>query len=151
MLHGINDDGDDEDRGLGPRQLGTRDMTVGIVGPHERFTVLDRLAVVMAGFNLLGLLLFPIAGRSFAGMFEDLGSRANLPLLTRLATSTWFPLALALPVAASLVIGLQARRPLPRRRAWVVGAFVLGGLAFGLCVVGMYLPIFAIAGALKME
>ena len=98
-----------------------------------------------------GCLNFPIAGRSFAGMFEDMGSRATLPLLTRLATSAWFPLVLALPVAAFLVFGRQACRPLQRRRAWVVGAFVLGGFAFGLCLVGVYLPVFAVAGAVKAE
>ncbi len=119
--------------------------------PHERFTILDWLGTVAAGFSVVGLLLFPIAGWSFAGMFEDMGSRASLPLLTRLATSAWFPLALAVPVVVSLAFGLRASTRLSRRLAWVVGAVILVGAAFGLCLIGTYLPVFAIAGAVKAE
>ena len=50
-----------------------------------------------------------------------------------------------------VVGGMRRAVPLPRRRAFVVGAFVLGGVGFGLCLVGIYLPIFAIAAALKAD
>lgn len=116
----------------------------------ERFTVLDWIGVVLAAFSAVGLLLFPVAGRTFAGMYKDFGSSGDLPGLTRLATSAWFPPLLALFVGASIAMGLR-RRPLGVRRAWVVSAFVLGGVSFGLCLVGAYLPVFAIAGAVRAE
>ena len=118
---------------------------------REPFTVLDWVGTVAAGFSFVSLLTFPIAGRAFASMFESVGTPASMPLLTQLATSIWFPLLLALPVGACLGLGLRLHRPLPTRRALVVSAFVLGCLFFGLCLIGTYLPIFAIASAVKAE
>lgn len=126
-------------------------MQASTASAREPFTALDWIGVVAAGFSCVSLLAFPIAGRAFAQMFEDVGSRASMPLLTQLATSFWFPLVLAVPVGTCLGFGLQRRRPLQGRRAWVAGAFVLGCLFFGLCLVGTYLPVFAIADAVKAE
>lgn len=114
----------------------------------QAFTVLDWLGTVVAGFSALALAMFPITGRSFAGMFNDLGSRAELPLLTRLATTTWFPLLLVIPVVTTLALGLRGRHALSTRRLWIVSAFLLGGVSFAVCLVGVYLPIFSIAGAI---
>jgi hypothetical protein len=33
----------------------------------------------------------------------------------------------------------------------IVGAFALGAIGLGLCLVGLYLPIFALARAVKAE
>jgi hypothetical protein len=120
--------------------------------PEPRpFTILDWVGMAAAGFSALGLLVFPVAGRSFAAMFQDFGSPEHLPTLTKLATSWWFPMLFGLLVAIGLVLGTRRASPLGRRRAWIVGAFVLGGAAFALCLVGAYLPIFAVAGAMKAE
>ena len=98
------------------------------VTASERFSTLDWIGAVFASFSAFGLLMFPLAGRTFAGMFNDLGSRETLPLLTKLATSMWFPVVLAVPVIAALIMGFRQNRPLTSRRAWVVGAFVLAGV-----------------------
>ena len=117
----------------------------------QRFTVLDWLGTVVAGFSAVGLLLFPVAGRSFGSMFRDLGSGSHLPTLTTLAISGWFPMLLGLLVGTGVVVGVRPTVPLARRRILIVGAFVLGGIGFGLCLVGVYLPIFAIAGAVRAD
>ncbi len=117
----------------------------------DRLTTLDRMGIVIASSTAIGLMLFPVAGATFSGMFTDVGASKDLPLLTRLATSAWFPLLLVLPVVACLVMGLRRKTPLAVRRAWIVGAFALGCVSFALCLVGMYLPVFAIANAIRAE
>src|SRR5205814_4161804 len=62
----------------------------------ERLTTLDRMGTVIASFAAIGLMLFPVAGTTFSGMFKDVGAGKDLPLLTKLATSAWFPLLLVL-------------------------------------------------------
>jgi hypothetical protein len=115
----------------------------------ETFGVLDGLGAALAALGALALATFPTAGGNFAAMFEDFGSLSELPLLTRLATTTWFPLLLAATVAGMLGVGFGRRAP--ARRYWLLGAVVLGAAGFALCLVGVYLPIFAIAGAIKAD
>jgi hypothetical protein len=109
------------------------------------------MGIVIASFAAIGLMLFPVAGATFSGMFKDVGAGKDLPLLTKLATSAWFPLLLVLPIVACLALGLRRKSPLVVRRAWIVGAFALGCVSFALCLVGMYLPVFAIANAVRAE
>lgn len=118
---------------------------------QESFTTFDWVGVILTGFATLGLLLFPFVGRTFSVMFEDLSDKGALPLLTRLATSAWFPLLLALPGGVGLALCLQRRRPLGHRRACIVGAFVFCGIAIALCIVGVYLPLFKLADAVHAE
>ncbi len=118
---------------------------------EEEFTVLDWIGAIVAGSFSLALLLFPIAGQTFSSMFRDFGSSDQLPLLTQAAVSSWFPIALAAVALATLARGIRATIPLRRRRKWVVCAFLLGGFGFGLCLVGAYLPIFSLAGAVRAE
>jgi hypothetical protein len=120
-------------------------------GSAQQFTVLDWIGTVVAGSTGLGLLLFPFASRTFASMFRDFGPAANLPALTRLVISGWFPMLLGLVVIAGVVAGVRRAGSLSKRRAVLVGAFVLGGVSFGVCLVGLYLPIFAIANAVKAD
>jgi hypothetical protein len=115
------------------------------------FTALDWLGMMHAGFSALGLLLFPVAGRSFGSMFRDLGSGEQLPALTKLAISGWFPILLGLVVLSLVLTGLRRALPLSRRRLALVGAFVLGGAGIGVCLIGIYLPIFAVADAVQAE
>jgi hypothetical protein len=112
---------------------------------REPLTTLDSIGAALAGFTSLGLLAFPIAGRSFATMFEDFGSRVQLPLLTRLATSIWFPPTLGVLVAAWVVAGIVGRLPMSQRRGCIVGAFIGGCVGIALCLIGAYLPIFELA------
>ena len=114
----------------------------------QDFTTLDWIGTLIAATTALGLLVFPIAAQSFATMFREFGSR-DLPALTRLALSWWFPVVLALPVIATFGLGLRGSAPIQHRRAWVVVAFVLGCFGIGICLVGVYLPIFSLAGSIK--
>jgi hypothetical protein len=119
--------------------------------PSQSFTTLDWIGTVVTGTNALGLLLFPLAGRSFALMFQEFGAENKLPALTHLAISWWFPMMFGVLVAAGVVLGIRRTTPIERRRAWIVGAFVLGGVGFGVCLAGVYLPIFALADAIQGE
>src|ERR1019366_7574665 len=96
----------------------------------DGFTVLDWIGTIVTGFAALPLLLFPFKSRSLLGIYKDLGSLDDLPILTRLVTSHWFPVLLGLLVVTGVSAGLQAR-PLGRRRAFIVGAFVLAGVGYG--------------------
>lgn len=114
-------------------------------------TVLDWIGVAVAASSGVGLATFPVVGQRFATMFDDLGPRAALPLLTRLVLTTWFPLGLALFVVVAIAIGLRGARALAARRAWIVGAFLVGAAGFATCFVGVYMPVFALAGAIKAD
>ncbi len=95
---------------------------------------------------MLALLLFPVAARSFAGMYRDFGGPT--PVLTQLVLAGWIPIGVAVPSLAALALG-AFNRTLGRRRAFVVGAFALGGVGLGVSLVGLYLPLFALANALS--
>ncbi len=119
---------------------------------RESFTTLDWVGTIVAAFAGVGLLLFPLAGRSYAAMYRDFGSHEQLPALTKLATSGWFPTVLATVVVSCMVLGVfRPGTPLSVRRAWIVGAFLVGCAGFALCLVGTYLPVFALAGAVRPE
>lgn len=115
----------------------------------EGFTVLDWIGAVLSAFGVLGLLVFPIAGRTFARMYDDVSGSSDLPIVTRLATSVWFPLLLAIPAIACLALALRRGTALRRRRALVVGAFLSSATSFGVCLVGVYLPLFTLARAIR--
>ena len=116
----------------------------------ERFSTLDRMGTVAALFAALALLSFPIFGHNFATMFQDFGSPEHLPTLTRLAVTWWFPVSLGLLVTAVILAG-GSPLPLKVRRACIVVAFLVGCIGLGLCVVGVYLPVFQLADAVKAE
>jgi MFS family permease len=115
------------------------------------FTVGDWIGTVIAGFAATGLLLFPVVGRSFASMFRDFGDANELPALTRLAISGWFPAALGITAVVGLGAGTRRSARLSRRRAFIVAAFIVGCVGIGLCLVGVYLPIFSIAGKVTAD
>ena len=84
-------------------------------------------------------------------MFRDLGSANHLPTLTRLVISGWLPVILGLFVVSGVVVGVRGPIPLSGRRTLIVLAFVIGGVGFAVCLVGLYLPIFAVADAIKED
>jgi hypothetical protein len=118
-------------------------------GSDGRFTALDWIGTAVTLLAALGLLYFPIAGRTFAGMFADFGGARPLPTLTALAISWWFPLALGLATGGGVALGLRRASTLGRRRAWIVGAFLFAGLGLTLCLIGAYLPVFELADKIK--
>jgi hypothetical protein len=115
----------------------------------QRLTALDGIAVFLTGLLAAGLVAFPFAvGRSFERLFADFGATSP-PALTRLVLSVWFPCALGALVAGGPVLACIPAVPLVYRRRVLVAAFVLGCVSVGVCLVGLYLPVFALAEGIK--
>jgi hypothetical protein len=113
-------------------------------------TVLDWIGVFLTILVGLDLLAFPVIGARYQALYADFGSH-GLPLLTRLAVSLWFPPMVGALVAAAIAVGLTRRFALRARRSLVAVAFVLGAICLALCWVGVYLPIFQLAGQIRSE
>lgn len=111
-------------------------------------TAVDMVAVVVAGLAALALAVFPFIAASFARIFRDLGG--DLPVFTRMVLVPWQPV-LALVSAGLIVFGLRAPRALRARRVAIAAAFAVAFFSFAACVVGLYLPIFAMAGSIKAD
>lgn len=114
------------------------------------FTVMDWVGVVGAGLAVLGLLAFPMVAASFSAMYADFGG-SSLPALTNFVTLPFTPLLLASVPLGLLIFGLRPGVSLGHRRVQVVAAFVLSWIFVAVSVVGLYLPIFEIAGAITAE
>ena len=113
----------------------------------ERFQSFDWALAFGASAGAIGLFLFPIMGSTFADMFRDFGD-ARLPALTRLVISGWFPPLMGLCVALATARGIRGALPLVQRRLWILGAMVFAGLMIGVCVVGVYMPIFTLGSGI---
>jgi hypothetical protein len=118
----------------------------------QAFTTLDWIGAILAVGLSLALLIFPFAwGRSVALTFEDLNA-AQLPSLTTLVLSQWFAPLLGTSAAVGTVVGGASKTvPIGRRRACVVAGFLVALIGFTVCLVGAYLPMFEIAGAIKAD
>lgn len=113
----------------------------------DGLTAGDWIGVVLVGLCAVFCFQFPfIVGPPFAKMFRDFGSA--LPPLTELGLTTWFPLMLGLNPASVAFYAVAGQHSLKRRRALIVGAFVLGMIAVSVLVAAMYQPAFQIAGTL---
>jgi hypothetical protein len=117
---------------------------------EERLQSLDVAGLVLSTFGAIGLFLFPLASAPFGAMFKDLGN-AELPLLTRVALTTWFPISLGGLAVACAFLGARLRGSLSRRRALILVAVIAAAGGMIACVIGMYLPIFTLAGSIKAE
>jgi hypothetical protein len=119
---------------------------------REELSALDGIAVATTSLQAAFLCAFPwLAGRFFQSMFADIGTASPLPLLTRLAVTVWFPVTLGATTASGPVLGCIPAVPLAIRRRTLIAAFVFGCAAIGACLVGLYLPIFELAGKIKAE
>lgn len=86
---------------------------------------------------------------TYRAMFSEFAT--ELPLFTRLALSLWLPLgfvalSVGLVTAAAL---LRTNLGIGNRRALAVLAFVVALAGVATCIVGVYLPIFQLAGAIE--
>jgi hypothetical protein len=117
---------------------------------EERLQSLDIAGIVTSALGAIGLFLFPLASAPFAAMFKDLGG-AELPVLTRVALTAWFPLLLGGIASTCAFLGARLRGSISRRRALIVVAVLVAGAGVIACVIGMYLPIFTLAGSIKAD
>ncbi|MBN2494151.1 MAG: hypothetical protein JXR96_06140 [Deltaproteobacteria bacterium] len=123
--------------------------------PHPRastqldaLSALDWIGLALSAMAATALVVAPwTAGPSFRAMFADFA--CELPALTELCLSVWFPPSLAVPAIALAVAALTGRRSTWLRRVLIAGAFfaALAGLAAFAC--GLYAPIFDLAGAVQ--
>jgi len=116
---------------------------------HGHLTAVDGIAVFVTALLTAFLLAFPLwVAPAFEAMFRDFGA-ASVPALTRLVLSRWLPLGLAATTAVGPVLACIPAIPIAYRRGVLVAALVFGCAAVGVCLVGLYAPIFALAGAIK--
>lgn len=111
-------------------------------------TVFD---VIAFGFSALGVLwslvmVLAVAPR-FSAMFSDFGS--ELPVFTALYLKPWFPPLLALAPMAIAGAGVVGGAPRALRAVLMAMAIFLTVTLPAVFLVGMYLPIFSLADAVK--
>ena len=115
----------------------------------QRFSGLDGIALLAAACVIAGLLVFPVG--SFRQMFYDFGSRDAMPLATRFVLWPGSRIVLASPAMTAVAVGLRLCHSPASRRTWFAVAVILGLIGASVCLVSMYLPIFAVARAIKAE
>ncbi len=115
-------------------------------GPQ--LSALDWIAFGLAVLGVFFCLQFPfgLAG-TYAKMFRDFGG--ELPVITRLALSVWFPLLLGAVPVLPLVLSLDSKRGLGTQRAMVVVGFFSAMAAVTLLMLAMYAPIQQLAGQIQ--
>ena len=118
--------------------------------PYDPATpsVLDHVGSALAALMCLALAGWSIPASTFGAMQRDLGG--ELPWLTGVTTNPM--VALALGVASGVAWFVARRIPnLQRRRIVIAAVFVTASVLLAVCIVGAYLPVFRIAGAVRAE
>lgn len=111
-------------------------------------TALDWIGVGLVGLGTLFCFVFPVViAPMFANTFADFGG--ELPDLTQLALTVWFPLMLGLNPASLAFYGVSGPLTLGRRRLFIVLALLLSLAACATCAIAMYLPVFSLAGKIE--
>lgn len=114
----------------------------------SELSALDWIGVGLVGLGSLFCFLFPfLIAPAFKQMFADFGG--ELPDLTQLGLTVWFPLMLGLNPASVAFYAVAGPLTPGRRRVFIVLAFVLSLAACAVCLVAMYAPIFAMAGKIQ--
>ncbi|HVG60466.1 MAG TPA: hypothetical protein VNA24_18050 [Hyalangium sp.] len=111
-------------------------------------TGIDWFRVVIASLGVMFCCRFALStGPRFQKLLADFGGKP--PALTQLVIMPWFPLLLGLIPALMVALALAGKPSLGVRRGLIVGALVLSLSASGLCVYGIFSPIFVLAEAIK--
>ncbi|MEM9187932.1 MAG: hypothetical protein AAGF12_02055 [Myxococcota bacterium] len=113
----------------------------------SRLQPADWVALAIAGMLALALLVFPLVGRRFREMYLDFGA-VELPGLTVFAIEPFGTAGVG--VFCLLLLGFGAA-PVGRsfRRGAIGTALVLGATVLIAAGVGLYLPVFQLAGAIS--
>jgi cytochrome bd-type quinol oxidase subunit 1 len=90
------------------------------------------------------------SARALATLLKDLASPDTVPAVTRMTLAPAFPVGIAAVSLATLALAF-AQRSSRVRRALMLAIFALIVLSFLMTLLGWYLPIFAIANAIKAD
>ena len=115
--------------------------------PESSFTVGDVLGTAFAVVFVIGLFAFPVIAKSFLAMYAEF--EVELPGLTKLVLTSWFPPTLALLPAFLVANGMRTSLGMPKRRLSIFAAFLLSSAMFAACLWGIYAPVFRIADAIE--
>jgi type II secretory pathway component PulF len=116
----------------------------------DGLSALDWIGAIAAAVVACFSLAVPIVvAPGFAAMFADLGG--EIPGLTRLVLSTWFPPLFAVPPVALLAGAMMPgkARSIGARRGLIAGAFLAALFGVALCLYGLYAPILDLAGKIR--
>lgn len=117
---------------------------------RRQLTIVDWIGVLVVALGVAFLMVFPFAvADRFAAVFRELGG--PLPAVSRLVLTPWFSPAVALVPVGLLVAAFTRRPSLGVWRALVAGAFATVLVSTTVCMVGLYAPIVALAGAIKAD
>jgi hypothetical protein len=116
---------------------------------REGLTALDGIAVVITGFQAAVLFAFPWLAEGFVRMLSEFCRKDPFPSLTVLAMTVWFPVMLGATAAIGPVLGCIPAVPVRVRRRVLIAAFAFGCAALGVCVMGLYLPLFEMSGKIN--
>ncbi len=115
----------------------------------QALTALDWVAIVIAVGGALTLAQAGFTSApAFGEMYAEFDSSQSLPALTKFALKPWAALLIATPAIVMLASAWYADA-LPRRRVFIVGAFIAAVIGWGVFLWAMYLPIFDVAGAVN--
>ena len=125
-------------------------MTVA-TAEHARLGAADAVLASIALVTALGLAALHLYGAAeMTAMFEDFGGDVVLPLLTRVVISPGYGLVVALCAIGLCAAGVWLRfRGRPGGRAFLATATLVSVVGTVLFVVGAYLPVFELAGAIR--
>ena len=108
--------------------------------PLVELTVVDGIGVILTGLEALFCLTFPVTlAPRFAAAISDFGG--ELPLITRLGFSGWFPIALGIVPIVLLVYGVRPKSAIRSRRRMIGLAFLTAFAGATVCLWSVYGPI----------
>ncbi len=116
--------------------------------PRSQLTAFDWIGIVLVAVVASLLFTVPIASApTFEKMFREFS--VELPPLTRLVLRPWFAIGGGLASLATCALAAKRSLSIAKRRLFIVLGFVVGLAAIALCLIGLYLPVFQLAGSIQ--
>ncbi len=112
------------------------------------FTTYDAVGLTFSGICLMWTAVAELyVAPLFLKMFADFNSR--LPTLTLLCVTWWFPAILGLLPLALTLASMLSRAPRDARLLTTIAAVLLTLMAPAIFLLGMYMPLWSIAGTIE--
>ncbi len=103
-------------------------------------TALDWIGATLALLGVAYVASFPfVVAPGFRGLLDDFGGTP--PALTRVALTSWFPLALAVAPAGALVASVSVALSVSWRRALIASSFAVSACVGAMLHYALFLPI----------